>query len=216
VLPEQRRRAEMAYLTFSKIAPEDFDRALTSLSQLLRAFGTDVELLSPGLSSRASAALHKLTLPAFRPWVKNSALSPVVHLSITPHAQTDSINDGPLAFISPTHGGRYALFARTSKGGDQQSVVGTRPVTSLEAAADVAFGRFKLYGSIGTLPGQDPTMMILRPDGTGKAMLGLQVDVLQIRDLGISGIFEFHIMRSGDPTNLDTNTGAVGGVGLNW
>ncbi|HEX2952239.1 MAG TPA: hypothetical protein VHV83_22115, partial [Armatimonadota bacterium] len=47
VLPEQRRRAEMAYLTFSKIAPEDFDRALTSLSQLLRAFGTDVELLSP-------------------------------------------------------------------------------------------------------------------------------------------------------------------------
>lgn len=222
-LPEQRRRAEMAYLAISKLSSTETDELLTTLEQLLRGYSSDINQLSPGLAIRTLPALRKLRSPSFQPWLKtqetdSADLMPVFHVSITPHAQTGSSSDR-LSFLIPPTGGRMALFQRgeTGHGSGEPAIISTRPMSSLEAAADLAIGRFRVYGSLSTLPGQDPAMMILKPDGTGKAMLGLQIDVLRIKDLGISGIFEYHIMRYGDdPRNLDTDTGAVGGIGLHW
>lgn len=218
--PEQRRRAEMIYLTFSKLPVADMNQAISMLTQLLDAFGPDIDQLSPGMSTRAASALQKLKQPSFRPWIKTSdgllGGMPVIHLSINPNAQTDSLNGGPLAFIAPQQGGREALFARKDSPSVDTGMIGSRPVSSLEAAVDIAFPRLRVYGSVGTLPVQDPMASLMRADGSGKAMLGVEVDIAHIKYLGISSIFEFHIMRSGDPTDPDTNTGAVGGIGLNW
>ncbi|HEY3378866.1 MAG TPA: hypothetical protein VGL77_15380 [Armatimonadota bacterium] len=232
VLPEQRRRAEIAYLALSKLSPTDFDQMLVIMSQLAKTFASDIDQLSPGMSARATTALRKLTLPHFRPWTPAKGTSdvptPVIHLSINPHVQqstaTGFLN---LSFLSPTQGGRTNLFTTriprvaapsTSGSGDasEAAIVGSRAVSSLEAAVDVAFGRFRLYGSLATLPGQPPMLTIIKPEGSGKAMLGMEVDLVRIKNLGISGIFEYHIMRSGEPANYDINTGAVGGIGLNW
>jgi hypothetical protein len=89
-------------------------------------------------------------------------------------------------------------------------------MSSLEAAVDVAFGRFHLYGSVATLPSEDPTQTVLKADGSGRAMLGLQVGIMQLKNLGISGILQYQVVRSGDPMNPDTNTSLGGGIGLSW
>lgn len=222
VLPAQRRRWEMAYLTVSKLSTADVDHMLATVSTLLRDFAGDVDLLAPKLSQRTSEALRKLKLsPSYRPWMtvpEQTNNLPLIHITINPHAPSDSLHN-PLLFLTSPQGGREALFMRRSGATREMSdplLVGSRNVTTMEAAIDVAFSRFRLYGSLSSLPGSDPAQIMIRPDGSGSAMLGIEVNLTHINDLGISGIFEYHITRLGVPDSYNTNVGIGGGIGLSW
>jgi hypothetical protein len=221
--PEQQRRADMAMVTFAKLTPAEFDTLVENLRLLVQSYAADIDQLMPGQSHRAAVALMKLTQPQYRPWMKaqpeSADAGPTFHWHISPNVPLDSFSI-PFALLTPVKGETKSapLSMRTlgDKTDANQPVTSSQSVSSLEAAVDLALGRFRLYGSLATLPGQDPATVILNPDGSGKAMLGLEVGLMRLRDVGISGILEFHIMRSGDPANLDTNTGAVGGIGLSW
>ena len=220
-LPEQRRRAEIAYFAVSRLSSIEFDQLVSSLTKLLLSYHAEMEKLAPGLARRAIPALQKLLQPAYRPWMKRGAgetpdATPRVHVTIGPHSSDDPLKSR-LDFLAPTQGSRSSFFMRsTPTAADNGAFIGSRPISTLEAAVNVAFSGVRLYGSLGTLPGQDPASMVFRPDGTGQAMLGVEVGLTKIDNLGISGIFEFHVMRYGDPNNLDTDTGAVGGIGFHW
>jgi hypothetical protein len=221
-LPEQHRRAEVAYFAFSKLLPIECDQVITTLTKLQLSYHTELEKLAPGLTHRAAPALQKLSLPAYRPWLEEGTKAtsddtPRIHVTIGPHSPDDPLKSR-LDFLAPEQGSRSSFFTRSlpSSSSGSEIMIGSRPVSTLEAAVDVAFSGVRLYGSVGTLPGQDPATMIFRPDGIGQAMLGVEIGLTKINNLGISGIFEFHVMRYGDANSTDTDTGAVGGIGLHW
>lgn len=223
VLPEQRRRAEMACCLFARLTHAETDSAIASLGQLVHVFGTDIDQLSPGLTRRAAKALQQFNQadPASRPWEKTlrrTSEQPVIRLSIAAH-EPDSLND-PWLFSFPTRSTLTPLAslrpASAMDSGTGAALMGTRSMSSLAAAADIAFDRYKFYVNLSTLPGGDPTAALLNPDGTGRAKFGVEIGLAHVNGLGISGIFEYHIMRTGDDTNHDTNVGAMTGIGLTW
>jgi len=217
--PEQRQRKELAYQAISILSPDELDQLLATTTQMLLTFGDVIEELSPGLTNRAGTALRKLGLPRFRPWSKpaialrENDASPVVRVAVDPKATPNSFGD-PLPPLRPTHTVNPEVLA-FSQGNRVSLPAGKRPINSLEAAIQFAYGPIRLYGSLASQPGQDPALL-LKPDSSGKAMVGFQVNIGQINDLGVSGIFEYHVMRSGDAGNVSVNTGAVGGIGLSW
>lgn len=222
---EQHLRVEPFCLAMSLMKESDRQQALKFFARLLVSFSADIDQLIPGLSQRAAPSLKKLTLPNYQPWrteVNVTVANPAplsLHFSLNPRVQPDSFHS-PLLFSaasSSTPEAAPRFFLGSSANGDNNdSMLLTRPVTSLEAAVDMALGRVRLYGSVGPLPGRGVTETFLRPDGTGKAMVGVEVDILQINALDISGIFEYHVMRYGVENSLAVDTGAIGGIGLRW
>lgn len=224
---EQHQRVESFCLAMTKLKETERLQALKLLSHLLETFSSDIDQLIPGLSLRALPSLKKLSLPGYQPWRNESTApvdtttQPVLHFSLNPNVQPDSLHS-PLLFSAVSSSSsdpapRFFLNGKNgSIGNNSDSLLLTRPVTSLEAAVDVALGRVRLYGSVGPVPGKGVTETFLRPDGTGKAMLGVEVDILQINSLDISGIFEYHVMRYNIPNSLAVDTGAIGGIGLRW
>ena len=221
--PAQRRRAEVAYFAVSRLSPIEFDGLIMTLMKLQLNYYPELNKLSPDLSRRSAPALQKLMQAEYRPWMQRGvtdapADTPQIHVTIGPHSPDDPLKSH-LDFLAPLKGSRSSFFSHAQSatvGSSSEVIVGTRPTSTLEAAVDIAFSGLRLYGRFGTLPGQDPATMVFRADGTGQAMLGVEFGLTKINNLGISGIFEFHVMRYGDPNNLDTDTGAVGGIGLHW
>ena len=218
--PQQRRRAEVAYFAVSNLSALEFDQVLNSLTKLLIGYHLEIEKLAPGLFRRATPALQKLLLPEYRTWMERGndntpEMTPRIHVTIGPHSTDDPLQSR-LDFLAPVQGSRSIFSSRAMETSPEDPIIiGTRPVSSLEAAVDVAFSGVRLYGSVGTLPGQDSSSMLFST-GAGQAMLGVEIGLTKINNLGISGILEFHVMRYGDPTNPDTDTDAVGGIGLHW
>ena len=223
LLADNRQRVETIYRALARLTDTELQQALKHLSQLLESSSEDIGQLMPGLAQRAAPALKKLTLPNYHPWTirepgDSAASSSSFHVSLNPRVESNSFTS-PLTFIGAAAGTDTSpAFVRstTDTGAASNPLLLTRSVTSLEAAVDMALGRVRLYGSVGPLPGTDLTMTLLRSDGTGKAMVGVEVDILQINNLDISGIFEYHIMRYGDPAARELDSGAVGGIGIRW
>ena len=218
-LPEQRSRAETACFTFSNLSTSEMNAVIVTLSQLRVAFGNDIDQLSPNLNKRAGEALLKLSSPTFRPWNKtHEANGPfTVHMFVNPHVQPDSVND-PWLLLPSASNGRASLSMRGTSGAGDAGIplISTRSVSSLKFAADLAISRMKLYAAISTLPGEDPTDAILKPDGSGVYMFGVQIGLMHYKDVDFSTIFMVHFTRTGDPANRENGTAAAGGIGLSW
>jgi hypothetical protein len=190
---------------------------LTASSQLLLTYQDAVDALSPGLSKRASGAIRKLGLSSFRPWLAapDTANKPSLRVSVDPNAPLETFGDPlPLTSFLPQRSNTAAFFRMDPQAADRQPVEG--PLNAFRTTFDIALGRALVYGSLSTLPGQDTELFRHPQDATGKAMVGVRMDLFRVKDLGISGIFEYHIMRSGEPGDTNTDTGAVGGIGLAW
>jgi hypothetical protein len=213
VTPEQRRRYDLTVRMAARLSDHDFDALISASGGLLAEFRDAVEELSPGLARPAGTALSKLRQNEYRPW--NAATRPdthYVHISVDPLAVPDPMAS-PLPLL-PAILGTNSLAFRGGSGGEEP-VIGSKPLRSLEAAVDVGIGGIRLYGTVATLPGQSGPLL-LGPDGTGRAKLGLQFSLARLSDLGISGIIEYYVVRSGDPGNTNVSTGAGGGLGFTW
>lgn len=214
---EQHRRNELATFAVSSMTAAEFNDLLGAARALHLAFSDVIDELSPGLSREAAIALRKLGQNKYRPWFPaNDKGMPVLHISIDPTATPETIGN-PLPLPTTHVGGPSALSLRGDGAADPSVALPSRPATSLEAAVDLALGRFRLYGSVATIPGQDPSLS-LNPItlGHGKAIVGFQMDLARVKDLGISGLLEYHMIRSGEPGNENTDTGIKGGIGIVW
>lgn len=218
VSPPQRRQQELAYRAVSSLTASEFEVLRTTAAALLRTFAADIEDASPGLPARATTALGKLAQPRYRPWMRAvdqpAGIRPSYTFSLNPRVVPDSLRD-PLPLLPSRASGHDVLFMKSADVTADTAAVGTRPLNSMQAAMDFAFGRWRLYGSVASLPGQVPSL-VLRAGGTGKAMLGVQFDIGRMSDIGITGIVEYHIVRSGDPATSNVDTGALTGIGLSW
>jgi hypothetical protein len=219
--PEQSRRRDLAYSRISTLPAREFDHLLSSITQLARGYGAEVDALNPGILPTAKDALTKLNKAPYRPWLAlpppaTTTELPTWRVTLAPHREPDPIGN-PLPVLPDHLPGTELLprALRTLPAPPNGSAMAILPITSFEAALDVALGRFRLYGTLGTLPGQYPSEL-LKLDGTGRASLGVKVDLVRVSAVGISGLFEYHVQRSGEEGNLDTSSGAVGGVGLSW
>jgi hypothetical protein len=210
--PEVQRRRDLATRALTQLTQAQYQSAVSAAVLATTTFGDAIDALSPGLTRRATAALRRMGERDYRAPVMTAAApasSGAVRVSVDPHARVETIGN-PLPAPPPV--GPSALMLRGS--GDGGAGGGTRAVNNLEAAVDVALGHLRLYGTVSALPGRDPAAL-LRAD-SGRAMLGMRMDFGRIRELGISGMLEYHVMRSGDPSSPNTSSGAVGGIGLAW
>jgi hypothetical protein len=216
--PEQRRRATLASKAVEGLTDAEFTALLGRAAALRDNFRDMLETLSPGLAQKAAHALNTLAEPRYRAWTQKPPASPPkdntlsVNYSIETH-EADSFRN-PLPLLPPRTSTPGALLLRSGSAEDTR-LIGTRSIESLEAAINVVFNRLNLYTKTATLPGADPTNL-LRPDANRRAMLGVRVDFGHLNELGFTGIFEYHIMRTGDPAKPNYDQGGVAGFGLTW
>lgn len=216
---EQQRRKDLAYDAIAPLSSHDLGRLLTASSQLLLNYQDVVDALSPGLSQRASVAIRKLGLSSFRPWLAppTPAAKPSLRVSVDPSAPIETFGDPlPLTNLAPPRANSALFFRMDTPLPTGERPLPDGPLNAFRTTFDIALGRALVYGSLSALPGQDAEIFRHPQDATGKAMVGVRVDMFRVRDLGISGIFEYHILRSGEPGDTNTDTGAVGGIGLAW
>lgn len=217
--PEQRRRADLALHAVSPLTEAAFNELLSHTDALRDGFRDVLDSLSPGLAIKAANALNKLAKPQFRIWLHQqttpvpSGLHPIIHTSIGSN-EPESFGLLPLLPTRPTEHSS-ALPMLSGEVPADTSLVITRPIHSLDAAFNVFFGSLDIYGKTSTMPGADFTSL-LKPDANRTAMLGMRVDFGHLNDLGFAGIFEYHIMRTGDPANPNIDQGVVTGFGLTW
>ncbi|HOF87842.1 MAG TPA: hypothetical protein PLZ36_07015, partial [Armatimonadota bacterium] len=217
--PAQRRRADLAYKAVSGLSDEQFSALLGHARALCEEFRAAIEALAPGLPLKANIARGKLREPRYQPW-KTPAAAPAaapkganVHYALEPRLPDPIGNPLPLLPAQPNQ--RGILFFTGGAETDNR-LLGTRAIDSMAAAIDVAFSeRLRVYGMMSTMPGDDP-MLLLKPDASRRAMLGVRFDLGHLNELGLTGIFEYHMMRTGNPDNPNIDHGAVTGVGLTW
>ncbi len=211
--PELQRRHDLAAHALSTLTQAEYQAVVSAAVQVTTTFGDAIDALAPGLAHRAALALRRMGERDYRAPVMTTGATPsttTLHVTVDPHARVDTIGN-PLPMPPAAGPGVLMLHGNGDGGG---GTGGTREVNDLEAAVDVALGHLRLYGTVSSLPGRDPATL-LRAD-SGRAMLGVRMDFGHIHELGISGMLEYHVMRSGDPGNPNTSSGAVGGVGLAW
>lgn len=206
--PEERMRRELVNHLLATLSRDDAVKLLAATNHLLSGYYGEIEELAPGLASHAALALKKMLTPV-SPGVGNRL---TWHVSVDPNAQPDSLNN-PLPLVPPHTGGTETRPFTIGRPADR-ILLGVRPVDSLEAAVDVTYSGFRLYGTFSTLE-HDPRLLIKPDQLSGSAMIGLQFNIAEINDLGITGIVELHILRSSDPTATSSNVG-MGGVGIVW
>ena len=215
--PVQRMRQELAYNAVKTLSAGDFDKVLLATAQLLTTYSDIVGGMYPDLPKQAGEALRKLQQKQYRPWILQQAAqthpdSAHLLVSLTPKAPPDDIRN-PLPVTPSLLNTHDALAMIGGDGASDDPVVGSKPVNTLQAAIDVAFGSYHLYGSLATLPGEDPAALI-KPDPNAKTMIGIQFPLLS--NLGLSGFVELHRLRTGDPGNANITTAAMGGIGVSW
>ena len=213
--PEQYLRRESAYRTFSSLSQNQLNHLLSAANQLLVGFADVIEELSPGLPAQAASALRKINKAATEYKISDTTAGNHLTLRVTvdPNVEPDPFRS-PLPLL-PIKRDEPDVQLMIAPRAGEQGLLGVRPVNSLEAAVDLAFSGFRLYGAVSTLD-KDPRLLI-RPDQlSGSAMVGLQFNIARLDDLGITGILEYHVLRSSDPVASNTNTGAVTGIGIIW
>jgi len=214
---EQRRLHEQAARDISGLSRDEMIRLLDSANHLLTGFTDVIEELAPGLTTQAKDALDGIrgyvlkgtTLGRGDPRV-------ILHISLDPNVEPDPMGN-PLPLLPLHHNDLVSTMV--SGGASPESVKPiSRPVNVMEAAMNLAIGRFQLSSKLSTLPGLDPSLLVIRPDQlSGSAMFRLQYNIGKINDLSIAGIVEYHILRSyEEPGIANTSTGAVGGVSILW
>lgn len=215
--PTQRRRSELMTNALSALKPIEANSVIDALSTLNNEFQNDIEQLSPGLPARLTEALKIIKADRSGFWQKIKNVSKFIADNV--HLSIGSSNNNKL---SPIHFSPADLtivpttLAMTSSSQENQPIsLSLKTATSLEASLDIAINRALLYGSLSSIPSKNPIDAII-PDGTGKAMVGVKYDIGKINNFDIVGIFEFHIMRTGESGNRELKTGAVGGIGLKW
>jgi len=212
---EQRRLREQAVKAVSNLSREEMAQLLSAANQLLLAYADVIEALSPELTGKAKSALERIRRMADGVGSLKDDTHLVFRISVDPKAEPDNIGKPlPLLPINQTD-----LIARPFTGASTvESEYGVRPANTMEAAMDIAFGRFQLLSKLSALPGQDPSLLVIRPDQlSGSAMFRLEYNIGKINDLSIAGIVEYHILRSyEEPGNTSTRIGAVGGVDIRW
>lgn len=216
--PEQRRRATLASKAVEKMTDTEFSALLAHTVALRDSFHDLIDTLSPGLGQKSVRALNKLAEPRYRALLRQPAAptQPDNRLTVSYNIETTEADTfrNPLSLLPPRSSSPGALLL--SRGpAEVDTLVGTRSIDSIEAAINVVFNRVNLYTKTSTLPGADPSML-LRPDANRRAMLGVRVDFGHLNELGFTGIFEYHIMRTGDPTRPNYDQGGVAGFGLTW
>lgn len=217
----QRQRIELTYQAVTHLpSGMTFDQLLVATSQLLTSYSDVVEQISPGLHQQADEALKKLKQKEYRPWIIQPIVirtsAPAVKVSVNPHAQPDTMHD-PLPMIPGTATSSDPKFMIAGTGGSSVKpfILGSKPVTTQEFTVDVAFHRFRLYGTVGTLPGDQVSDLIsLSPNA--KTMVGFQYPIATLSALGISGFVELRTVRTGDPGSIKLTNATGGGFILNW
>jgi hypothetical protein len=195
------------------------DSVIETLTMLTEEFSADIEQLSPGLPERANDAFKIIRSDKTGFWqrVKNVSeyISNNIHVSISTSSNPNSLSS-PIHFTpADLSGNKSILLTRSSTNDKMPLSLSLKSATSLEASLDIAINRALLYGSLSSIPSKNPIDLFI-PDGTGKAMVGVKYDIAKINNFDIIGIFELHIMRTGESGNRDIKTGAVGGIGLKW
>jgi hypothetical protein len=213
---EQRRLRQQAVQAVAPLSRDDMERLLISTSQLLHSFTVVIEELAPGLTDQAKSALLRIRRTMLQGAISaNDDPRVIFRISVDPNAELDAMRN-PLPLMLFTNN---ELEPKPFTGGSPDDpLVMRRPVNAMEAAIDMAYGRFQLFSKLSTLPGQDPSLLIIRPDQlSGSAMFRLQYNIGKIDDLSIAGIVEYHVLRSYDePGGSSTRTGAVGGFSILW
>ncbi len=217
--PAQRRRSELLTNTLTDMKSSDADNVIENLSALTDEFSADIEQLSPGLPERAKEAFKiiKADKSGFWQRVKNVSayIANNIHVSISTSSNPNSLSS-PIHFTTADLSGNPTVLLMSNKTNDKLPLsLSLKTATSLEASLDIAINRALLYGSLSSIPSKNP-MDVIIPDGNGKAMVGVKYDIGTINNFDIVGIFELHIMRTGESGNRDIKTGAVGGIGLKW
>jgi len=211
---EQRRLREQAVKAVSNLSREEMAQLLAAANKLLLGYADVIEELAPDLTGKAKSALERIRRIAAGASLKDDSRL-IFRISVDPNAEPDAMhNPLPLLPIRQTD-----LVARPFTGGTAgDNEFGVLPANTMEAAMDIAFGRFQLLSKLTALPGQDPSLLVIRPDQlSGSAMFRLQYNIGKINDLSIAGIVEYHILRSyEEPGNTNTHIGAVGGVDITW
>ncbi len=216
--PAQRRRCELLTNSLSLLKSSDAELVISAISSLTNEFSADIEQLSPGLPARTAEALKtiKADKPGFWQRIKNVSkyISDNVHVSITTSSNSNTLS--PIHYSPAELSFSPTTLAMTNSNAKYPPLsLSLKTATSLEASLDIAVNRALLYSSLSSIPGKNAIDSII-PDGTGKAMFGVKYDLGKYDNFDIVGIFEFHIMRTGESGNRDIKTGAVGGIGLKW
>jgi hypothetical protein len=217
--PAQRRRSELLTNLLTDMKSNEADSVIETLTMLTEEFSADIEQLSPGLPERANDAFKIIRSDKTGFWqrVKNVSeyISNNIHVSISTSSNPNSLSS-PIHFTpADLSGNKSILLTRSSTNDKMPLSLSLKSATSLEASLDIAINRALLYGSLSSIPSKNPIDLFI-PDGTGKAMVGVKYDIAKINNFDIIGIFELHIMRTGESGNRDIKTGAVGGIGLKW
>jgi hypothetical protein len=216
--PEQRRRAELTYRAVAPLTSRDLDDLLAKTNELLATFRDVIEELSPGLSRRAALALFELGKAEHRPWMRALPLLPIsredlnVSMALQPKTPAEPFGS-PLPLLPRPHSTPALALLADSEAAP--ALVLSRPADTLQAAMAVEFSRLRVYGTLSTLPGDEP-LSLLKIDSGRRATLGFRVDFGNLKEIGISGLLEYHVMRSGDPANPNIDRGAVTGVAVTW
>ncbi len=210
--PELRRRRDLAQDMVSRLSSDEFNTLLQSMIQLNKNFRDTIIELSPALVARAEAAFNKLQDKKYRTWQISTPKTvvepevPLIRIRVTPTSIGDSSRT-PL-LISPGSATDIPRMMFVPTPGLDNGL-SRNPINSFEAAVDATLGRFRLYGMLGSAPGND----ISEPS---KAGVGLEIGLGRIYALGITGILEYHVTRGTAPGMQDINAGAVGGIGVKW
>ncbi len=218
VAPEQRRRQEKAAQVLSQLAPAEIEQFTIATGQLLQSYKDIIEELSPGLPRQATIALAKLPTLSFA--TPHSATTDddriTLRYSFDPRAVPETFAN-PLPLVPAAPGSLSVRALGKSDPLVSGNMLSVRPVSSLEAAVNVAFRRFRVYGSVATLPGQDPMQLLVRPEiPNGRALLGFEINFGHLNTLGITGMLEYHIQRTSETGIPSTDIGAVTGIGIAW
>jgi len=210
--PELRRRRDQALDVVSRMSNDDFNSLLQSMTLLSKNFRDTITEISPALPARAENAFTKLQDRKYRTWQDTAPKPvagpemPVIRVRVTPTSIGDSSRT-PL-LISPGSATDIPRMMFVPTPGLDNGL-SRNPINSFEAAVDATLGRFRLYGMLGSAPGND----ISEPS---KAGVGLEIGLGHIYALGITGIVEYHVTRGTAPGVQDINAGAVGGIGVKW
>lgn len=209
-------RRELMLRTVAGLKTDEMEKLLGATNYLLQNYGDAIEAIAPGLTTPAADALKKIRVSAAGVTITDNDEKLSWRVSIDPKAELNPIGNPlplfPLKKLEP----ETQPFTSEGAPPPPKALIGVLPANSMELALNAAFRGFRIYGSVSTLPGQDPTILLRPREISGSAMVGFQFNLGAFNDLGFSGNLEYYVLHNGAPNTPNTNTGAAGGISVWW
>jgi hypothetical protein len=212
----ERRRRDLFSTSLAHLTAVQQREAISALRELLTTFRASLEDLAPGLANAAETALTRIALPntplpaPLLTTPGTTSPDPVVTVHVGTGTRSGFAGDN--LFTPGAHPELLPTAATLGTPGSAGVPGASRPANTLEAAVDVALGRFSLYSALSTLPGSDNLLSL---DGS-TARVGLEVGLGRANALGITGIVELSVTNTHAQGAPPMAAGASTGIRITW